>query len=206
MKRLFEEEKTLFLRDQKVQRARDAELKFRIACKNALSDGKVTIDEKQELKTLAKSLKMSKEIMRRIFEDETKVFQASQKVAPTRDVELQFRKACKKALADGKVTISEERHLKNVAKAFRMSNEVVKEVLKDEVKIFRQSRKARPPRNIELQFRRACKKALADGKVTPDEERELKSLAKFFNMSTQIMKQILEDEVKIFRQSHSKEA
>ena len=204
-KKLFDEEKRIFLRNQKVQRARDAEIKFRIACKNALTDGKVTIDEKHELKTLATSLKMSKEVMKRIFEDEKKIFQASQKVAPTRNVELQFRRACKKVLADGKVTPDEERQLKSLAKFFKMSNEAMKQILADEVKIFQQSRKARPSKNIELQFRRACKKVLADGKVTPDEERQLKSLAKFFKMSNEAMKQILADEVKIFRQSHPKE-
>ncbi len=80
----------------------------------------------------------------------------------------------------------------------------MKEILKDEVKIFQQNRKAGPTKAVELQFRRACKKALADGKVTPDEERELKSLAKFFKIPTVIMKQILADEVKIFRKSHPK--
>jgi len=204
VKRLFDEEKEIFLRDRKVQRARDAELKFRIACKNALGSGKVTIDEKDQLKTLAKSLKMSKEVMKRIFEDEKKIFQASQKVAPTQNVELQFRRACKKVLADGKVTPDEERQLKSLATFFKMSNEAMKQILKDEVKIFRQSRKAQPTKNVELQFRKACKRALADGKVTPDEERELKSLAKFLKMSNEAMKQILKDEVKIFRQSHPK--
>jgi TPR repeat protein len=202
MKRLFDEEKKIFLRNRKVQRARDVELKFRIACKNALSDGRVTIDEKQELKTLAESLKMSKEVVKQIFEDEKKIFQASQKVAPTPNVELQFRRACKKALSDGKVTPDEERQLKSLAKFFKMSNEVMKQILRDEAEIFRQSRKAQPTKNVELQFRRACKKALSDGKVTPDEERQLKSLAKFFKMSNEAMKQILKDEVKIFRQSH----
>ena len=204
MKKLFDEEKEIFLRNRKVQRARDAELKFRIACKNALADGKVSIDEKHELKTLAKSLKMSKEVMKQIFADEKRIFRASQKVAPTRDIELQFRRACKKVLADGKVTSDEERELKSLSKFFKMSTEPMKQIFKDEVKIFRQGRKAQPAKDVELQFRRACKKALADGKVTPDEERELKSLAKFFKMSNETMKQILKDEIKIFRQSHPK--
>jgi len=204
VKRLFDEEKEAFKRDVKMQRARDAELKFRIACKNALADGKVTVDEKKELKTLAKSLKMPADIVKRIFEGEKRIFQAGQNVAPTRNVELLFRKACKKALADGKVTMAEERQLKNLAKYFKISNQAMKEILKDEVKIFQQDRKTRPSKAVELQFHRACKKALADGKVTPAEERELKSLAKFFNMSTVIMKQILADEVKIFRKSNPK--
>ncbi|MHC4328259.1 MAG: GA-like domain-containing protein [Planctomycetota bacterium] len=204
VKRLFDEEKETFQRDMKIQRARDAELKFRIACKNALASGKVTVDEKQELKTLGKSLKMPGEIAKQIFEDEKRTFQAGQNVAPTRNVELQFRRACKKALADGRVTMAEERQLKNLAKYFKISNRVMKEILKDEVKIFQQNRKAEPTKAVELQFRQACKKALADGKVTPNEERELKSLAKFFNMSTAIMKRILADEVKIFRKNHPK--
>jgi ribosome-associated protein YbcJ (S4-like RNA binding protein) len=204
VKRLFDEEKEIFKRDTQRQRARDAELKFRIACKNALSDGKVTVDEKKELKALAKSLKMPDDIVKRIFEDEKRAFQATQNVAPTRTVEIQFRKSCKKALADGRVTVSEERELKRLAKFFKISNKAMKEILKDEVSTFKKNRKKLPTKAVELQFRRACKKALADGKVTPSEERELKSLAKFFNMSTAVMKEILADEVRVFRQSNPK--
>ena len=108
------------------------------------------------------------------------------------------------ALADGRVTVVEERELKRLAKFFKISNKAMKEILRDEVRIFKQNRKARPTKAVELQFRRACKKALADGKVTPSEECELKSLAKFFNMSTAVMKAILADEVRVFRQSNPK--
>ncbi|KPK37279.1 MAG: hypothetical protein AMJ65_14960 [Phycisphaerae bacterium SG8_4] len=202
VKRLFDEEKATFKRDLQRQRARDAELKFRIACKNALADGKVTVDEKKELETLAKSLKMPADMVKGIFEDEKRAFQAGQNVAPTRNVELMFRKACKKALADGKVTVAEERQLKNLAKYFKISNQVMKEILKDEVKTYKQNLRKRPTQAVELQFRRACKEALYDGKVTPSEERELKSLAKFFNMSTPVMKEILVDEVRIFRKNN----
>jgi len=202
VKRLFEEEKEIFQRDMKKRLAREAELKFRIACKNALADGKVTVGEKKELKTLAESLKMPSEMVKKIFEDEKRAYKAGQNVAPTRTVEVQFRRACKKALADGRVTMVEERQLKNLAKYFRISNQAMKDILRDEVKIFKQQHKARPTKSVELQFRRACKKALADGKVTPDEERELKNLARFFKMPTLIMKDILADEVKIFRRSH----
>ena len=56
----------------------------------------------------------------------------------------------------------------------------------------------------ELKFRTACKEALADGKLTTDEKHELKTLAESLKMSNKAMKQILKDEVKIFRQSHPK--
>lgn len=201
-KRLFEEEKEIFLRDRKAQQAKDTELKFRIACKNALADGKVALDEKDELRVLGKSLNMSKEVMKQLFNDEKKIFQASQKVQPTKSVELQFRKACKKVLADGKVTPEEENELKNLAKFFKMSNEAMKQIFADEVKIFQQSQKQAPNRNVELQYRKACKEALADGKVTPEEENQLKSLAQFLKIPAEDMKRIFADEAKIYRQTH----
>jgi len=78
----------------------------------------------------------------------------------------------------------------------------MKQLFEDEKRIFLASKKVAPTRNIELQFRKACKKVLADGKVTPDEKNQLKSLAKFFKMTNEAMKQILADEVRIFRQAH----
>lgn len=204
MKNIFADEKKLFLQARKVKQTRDAELKFRIACKNAMADGKVTSDEKNELEALAKSLKLPKELVKRIFEDEKKTFRASQQVAPTQSVELQFRKACKKALADAKVTPEEENQLKSLAKSLKMPNEVMKQILADEVRIFQKSKKPVLSKNVELQFRKACKNALADGKVTPEEENQLKSLASFLKISDETMKQIFTDEVKIFRQTHPK--
>lgn len=201
MKGLLAEEKKLFLRDRKKQRARDAALKFRIACKNALIDGTVSVDEEQELKKLAKSLRMSKEVMKKIFADEVRTFRASQTVAPTPDVEQQLRKACKKALADGRVTATEERELKNLAKFFKISNEIMKQILADEVAIFKRSRKAQPTRNAVRQFRRACKKALADDKVTRDERQELESLAKYLHVPAPVTKKILAHERNLLQQT-----
>lgn len=202
MKGLFAEEKEIFERQRQAHRAKDIELKFRIACKNALADGKVDVGEKDELRTLAESLNIAKEDVKRIFEDERKIFKASQQVQPTREVELQFRKACKKALADGKVTPQEESELKNLARFLKMSNEAMKQVLADEVRIFRESQKAGPTKNAELQYRRACKKVLADGKVTPEEEKQLKSLAVFLKISGEMMTRIFTEEVKLYRQTH----
>ncbi len=186
----------------RAEKAAEAELQFRTACKDALADGKLTVDEKHELKTLAESLKMSKETMKKLFDEEKKIFLLNRKVQRARDAELKFRIACKNALADGKVTIDEKHELKKLAESLKMSKEIMKRIFEDEKKIFQASRKVTPTRNIELQFRKACKKVLADGKVTPQEERELKSLAKFFKMSNEAMKQILADEVRIFRQTH----
>ena len=203
-KQIFEQEKEVFLRGRKVQHTREAKLKFHIACKNALADGKITPEEQNELRELAKSLKIPKELVKHILEQEKKIFQASQKVQPTKAVEIQFRQACKKVLADGKVTPEEKDHLKGLARFFKMPNEVMKQILTDEVRIFRQSQKLAVSKNVELQFRKACKDALADGKVTPQEERQLKDLAKFFKMPNPTMKQILADEVEIYRKTHPK--
>ena len=201
MKDLLAEEKKAFLRDRKKQHARDATLKFRIACKNALIDGTVSIDEEQQLKKLAESLRMSKTVTKKIFADEVRTFRASQTVAPTPNVEQQFRKACKKALADGRVTVTEERELKNLARFFKISNEVMKQMLADEVGIFKRSRKAQPTRNAVRQFRRACKKAVADGKVTPDEKQELESLAKYLHVPAPAARKILTHEVNLQKQT-----
>jgi hypothetical protein len=81
-KRLFdgeEEEKEDFQPDLKIQRARAAELQFRIACKNALTDGKVTVNEKQKLKMLAKYFKISNRAIKEIIKDEVKIFQQNRK-------------------------------------------------------------------------------------------------------------------------------
>jgi len=198
-KQLFEQEKAIFLRDQKAQPSKGAEIKFRIACKNAITDGKVTFDEKDELRRLGKSLNLSKEVMKRFFKSERRIFKSSQKVQPTRSVELQFRKACKKVLADGKVTPEEESQLKSLAKFFKMSNEVMKQIFSDEVRIYRQNRKQTPTKIVVLQFSKACKEALADGKVTPEEEKQLKSLAKFLKIPNETMKRIFGHEAGLYQ-------
>jgi len=138
-KQLFEEEKKIFLRGQKAQPSKGVELKFRIACKNAISDGKVTFDEKDKLRRLGKSLSLSKEVMKRLFENERKVFKASQKVQPTRSVELQFRKVCKKVLADGKVTPEEESQLKSLAKFLKIPNEIMKRIFGHETRLYQKT-------------------------------------------------------------------
>jgi TPR repeat protein len=198
----FEQEKKIFLQDQKAQPSKDAELRFRIACKNAISDGKVTLDEKDELRKLGNSLNLSREVMKRLFDDERGIFKTSQRVRPTRSVELQFRKACKKVLADGKVTPDEEHQIKSLARFFKMPNDVMKQIFADEVKIYRQSRGQTPTKSALLQFSKACKEALADGKVTPEEENQLKSLAKFLKIPNETMKRIFAHEAKLYQKTH----
>lgn len=201
-KQLFEQEKEIFLRNQKAKPDKSTELKFRIACKNAITDGKVTIDEKHELRKLGKSLNLSSEFMKRLFELERRIFKVSQKVQPTRNIELQFRKACKKVLADGKVTPEEEIQLKSLAKFFKMSNDVMKQILTDEVRIYRETRRNTPAKNAVLQFSKACKEALADGKLTPDEEKQLRSLANFLKIPNETMKRIFSHEAKLYQKTH----
>ncbi len=201
-KQFFEREKKIFLQSQKAQQGKGAEIKFRIACKNAISDGKVTRSEKDELRKLGKSLKLSKAVMKRLFDEERRVFTVSQKVQPTRSVESQFRKACRKVMADGKLTPEEEKQLKGLAKFFKMSNEVMKQIFTDEVKLCRQGSKHTPTKKAVLQFSRACKMALADGKVTPEEEKQLKSLAKFLKIQKETMKRIFGHEARVYKKTH----
>ena len=201
-KQFFEQEKEIFLKTHKAKPDKSAQLKFRIACKNAITDGKVTLDEKHELRKLGKSLNLPKELMKRLFELEKQIFKASQKVQPTRNIELQFRKACKKVLADGKVTPEEENQLKSLARFFKMSNDVMKQIFADEVRIYRQSRRNTPAKNAVLQFSKACKEALADGKLTPEEEKQLKSLATFLKIPKETMKRIFSHEAKHYQKAH----
>ena len=77
--RLFNKDKEESPRDSVVEQAGAAELQFRNACKNALADGKITVDEKQELKTLAKYFEISDQAMKEIIEDEVKIFQQKRK-------------------------------------------------------------------------------------------------------------------------------
>ena len=115
------------------EKAAGAKLKFRTACKSALADGKLSLDEKHELATLGKSLKMSKQDIIRIFEDEKKSFRSGQEVAPTQNVELRFRQTCREALADGKVTPEEKRQLKSLAEFFNIPGGLVKQILEEEI-------------------------------------------------------------------------
>ncbi len=201
-KGFFEREKEIFLQVQKAQPSKGVEVKFRIACKNAISDGKVTLSEKEELRKLGKSLKLSKAVMKGLFDEERRVFNVSQKVQPTRSVELQFRKVCKKVLADGKVTSEEDKQLKSLAKFFKMSNKVMKQIFADEIKIFRQGWKQTPSKKAILHFSKACKKALADGEVMPEEEKQLKSLAKFLKIPKETMKRIFDHEARLYQRTH----
>jgi hypothetical protein len=77
------------------------------------------------------------------YEDEHEQSQPDAKTPRERVEELQFRIACKNALADGKVTVNEKQKLKMLAKYFKISKPAIKEIIKEEVKIFKQNRKAR---------------------------------------------------------------
>jgi len=175
------------------EHAGEAELRFRTACKQALVDGKLTLDEKHELKTLAQSLEMSNDTAKRLFEQEKRIFLRN-------PAESKFRTACKNALADGKLSVDEKHELKTLGKSLKMSKQDMIRIFEDEKKIFRANQEVAPTPNVELQFRRACREALTDGKVTAEEQRQLRSLAKFFNIPRELARQMLEDEREIFRQ------
>lgn len=115
----------------------EAELEFRSARKETLADGKVRIDEKQELKTLAKSPKIPTATMKERFSEEKEDFLRNREQHIATDAELEFRRTCKKVLADGRVTAYEKRLLKILGAHFKMSNKTIKRILKDEVRIFR---------------------------------------------------------------------
>ena len=116
--------------------------------------------------------------------------------------QLKVRTACKQALADGRLSVDEKYDLKKLGKSLNMSRDDMQQIFKDERRIFRTTRKTGLNPNVELQFRKVCKETLADGKVTPEEKRQLKSLAEFFNIPRDIVKLILEEEMKSFRQKN----
>jgi hypothetical protein len=178
-------------------------MKFRIACKNSLADGAVEVDEKGQLRQLADSLNISKEDAKRLFTEERKVFKASQQIQPTKEVELQFRKACKRVLADGKVTPQEESELINLARLLRMPNEVMKKIFTDEVAIHQKNQKTEPGSNAQLQFRKACNQVLASGKITEQQENQLKSLAVFLRIPPQKMKEIFAEQARLYKQGQA---
>jgi TPR repeat protein len=201
-KEFFEREKKVFQQAEKAQPSKGAEAKFRIACKNTISSGKLSLGETEELSKLGKSLKLSEAVMKRLFDKERMVFEVSQEVQPTRSVELKFRKMCKKVLADGKVTPEEEKQLKSLAKFFKMSNKAMKQIFADEIQIYRQGQNQTASPKAILQFSKACKKALVDGEMTPEEEKQLKSLAKFLKIPKETMKRIFGHEAKLYQKAH----
>ncbi len=201
-KSIFGEEKDIFLQGRKEQQSRDAEVKFRIACKNAVSDGQVTIDEKRGLSKLAKTLGLSGEAARKIFKEEKKLFGQTRTVALEPQVESQFRQACRDALADGKITDDEKQQLTEMARFFKMPSKTAKEFFDDEKKKFLESREAPILKDAEQRFRKACQEALEVGKVTHDEKHQLAKLAKSLNMPKNSVKQIFEEEKRIFLKGH----
>jgi hypothetical protein len=93
--------------------------------------------------------------------------------------------------------------LKGLARFFKMPNEVMKQIFADEAKCLRQNRKHTPPKSAVLQFTRACKEALADGVLTPEEEAQLKSLAEFLKIPKHTMKRLFAHEAKLHQKSHA---
>ena len=58
----------------KPQIPKDAEVHFRTACKIAIADGKLTDEEQQQLRNLAKSLNIPREVWRRVYNEEKDTF------------------------------------------------------------------------------------------------------------------------------------
>ena len=123
------------------EQARKAAGEFRRACKEALADGKLTVDEADKLKSLAKSPEMSGGVAKQIFAEEKKIFHEKQKVQHARDAERRFRIACRNALSDRKVTLHEKDELIKLAKLLKMSGEITKQIFEEEKKIFLESRR-----------------------------------------------------------------
>ena len=184
------------------EKAKAAEERFRKACKEVLVEGTLALDDSDRLRVLADSLDVSEKLRKQLFEEEKKIFLRGQKAQPSKGVELKFRIACKNAISDGKVTFDEKDELRRLGKSLSLSKEVMKRLFENERKVFKASQKVQPTRSVELQFRKVCKKVLADGKVTPEEESQLKSLAKFLKIPNEIMKRIFGHETRLYQKTH----
>ncbi|MFH1614400.1 MAG: hypothetical protein ABIG61_04870 [Planctomycetota bacterium] len=77
--KLFDEEKTTFLAKHRSKINSTIEQQFRQACREALADGKLTVDEKHDLKELALKLNLPGEVVKLLFEEEKKIFLSSHK-------------------------------------------------------------------------------------------------------------------------------
>ena len=78
----------------------------------------------------------------------------------------------------------------------------MKQIFADEIKICRQGRNQTASQKAILQFSKACKKVLVDGEMTPEEEKQLKSLSKFLKIPKETMKQIFGHEAKLYQKTH----
>jgi len=199
-KKMFEQEKAAFeqAREQQHQLVQ-AEAKFRAACDGALADGEVTLEEKAELKDLVRSLKLSGETAKKIFAEQKKLFKQTHPVALSSQVESQFRKACRDALEDGKITEDEREHLSEMSKFFKIPSKSAKEIFDDEKKNFLKAIEAGTSEEARQRFLVECRKALADGKVTLDEKHQLAHLAKSLNLSKQAARTLFEQEKRSFQ-------
>ncbi len=186
----------------KEEKDKAAEERFRKACREVLAEGTLSLYDSDILRVLGESLKISEQLRKQFFEREKKIFLQVQKAQPSKGTEVKFRIACKNAISDGKVTPEEEKQLKSLAKFSKMSNKVMKQIFADEIKIYRQGRNQTASEKVILQFSKACKKALVDGEVTPEEEKQLKSLAKFLKIPKETMKQIFAHEAKLYQKTH----
>jgi len=189
-------------KQQKAEQAEEAAREFRIACKNDLSDGQLEFGDGDRLMDLVETLQLDEARAKSIFKEEKKLFGETGTVELEPQVESKFRRACRDALADGKITDDEKQQLTEMAGFFKISSKTAKELFDDEKKKFLVSRKAPASKDAEQQFRRACQEALADGKVTHDEKHQLAKLAKSLNIPKDSVKQIFEEEKRIFLKGH----
>ena len=189
-------------KEQVQKETKEAESKFRALCRRSLADGKLTVDEKDELAKLAKSLEMPKEVVKRLFDGEKKTFLANQQIQKAKDAEQRFRIACKNALSDGKVTVDERRGLRKLGESLKMSGKLMKQLFEEEKAAFLKSHQKQFIEKTVIQFRAACRKTLADGKLTVEEKDELAKLAKSLKMPKELVRQIFEKEKKLFLENH----
>jgi hypothetical protein len=75
MKQIFADEVRLRRESRRQAPSKSAVLQFSKACKNAWADGEVTAEEQEQLRSLAKFLKIPGQTVKRIFRHEAKVYQ-----------------------------------------------------------------------------------------------------------------------------------
>ena len=159
-------------------------MELKMAIKEALADGKISMMEKKELKKefpmAAESGKLDKKIM--MVQMMLEMQEAPAAEAPRRrqrtlqslPTMMELKKAIKDALADGKISMMEKKELKQQFPAAAESGKLNKKIMMVQMMLESIKMDTTPEAmmmNMELKM--AIKDALADGKISMMEKKEL---------------------------------
>lgn len=131
-RRLFEQEKEMHAGQERQLVSKDSQQQFRTLCAKAIADGEVTVEEREKLTKMGRSLNLSKEDIKRIFDEEKQRYIRDFEKQRAQQGYEKFRQACRKAIADGRVTPGESKQLKTLAQSLRLSRRTVQQLFDEE--------------------------------------------------------------------------